>query len=201
MSGPVALPVHPVPETVDPPATFRKMDPPDTFYSYAEWKGGTTVTTASVDPAHQPIYSGTVFPVQVQYASVNEPLLQDPIVPPTLVPRVSWRAQTRFFALQEWEGTVLEVREDLFLARLTDLTEATADTEAEFSTEEVSPSDRDLLVPGAIFYWRIGYTDKAGGQRERSSIIRFRRMPRWKEEDLKAAEEEASRLRDLFGRE
>ena len=106
-----------------------------------------------------------------------------------VTPRVLFRksvyaqAQSRFEVLQKWEGIVLDVLTDSFTARLIDLTRAGADEEAEFALDEIDGGDRDLLKPGAVFYWNIGYSDSPTG-RARVSIIRFRRLPLWRSGEL-----------------
>jgi hypothetical protein len=107
--------------------------------------------------------------------------------------------QSVFTSLQKWEGVVLEVWEDAFLARLVDLTRPGPDEEAEFPLDEISEEDRPLVRPGAIFYWNIGYHDSSSGQRTRASIIRFRRLPAWRREEIEAARLEAERIRESIG--
>jgi hypothetical protein len=112
-------------------------------------------------------------------------------------PAVVWflpkaRRVATFRTLQKWEGYVLSVGEDSFWARLVDLRHQESDSEAEILLEEVSLPDRDLVTPGAVFYWSIGYHDEPSGQRTRSSVVRFRRLPAWGERDLRAVQEEAS---------
>ena len=92
-----------------------------------------------------------------------------------------------FQALQKWEGSVLSVGKESFAARLVDLSQPRTDEEAEFAIEEVPPSDRSLVAPGAVFYWQIGYFDAPGGQRRRMSEIRFRRLPAWNRKELEEA--------------
>ena len=104
---------------------------------------------------------------------------------------------TRFEVLQKWEGTVLDVLTDSFTARLCDLTRQGADEEAEFAIEEMDASDLDLLKPGAIFYWNIGYADSPTG-RARVSIIRFRRLPMWHTHEIERAGRDAQRLSQLL---
>jgi len=106
--------------------------------------------------------------------------------------------QNRFVPLQKWEGTVLQVLEDSFFARLVDLTSGGVDEEAEFPVEEISDADRSLITPGAVFYWNIGYIDNISGQRTRASVIRFRRLPVWRPEELERAERKARRISDLL---
>jgi hypothetical protein len=100
--------------------------------------------------------------------------------------------------LQKWEGTIVSVSKEKFLARLIDLTEDSIEEEAEFSIEEVEPSERDFVKAGAVFYWNIGYNDRPSG-RQRTSLVRFRRLPSWSQEEISAAEAEAKRLMEDLG--
>ena len=107
--------------------------------------------------------------------------------------------QDKFISLQKWEGVVIEVRKDSFLSRLHDLTEKNPEEEAEFPLEEVTDEDKKLVKPGAIFYWNIGYLDSRTGQRKRESIIRFRRLPAWRKEEIEAFKHEAKHIQDTIG--
>jgi|SRR6185437_503557 len=119
--------------------------------------------------------------------------------PPSVFFRKSVYSQpsTRFEVLQKWEGIVLDVLRDSFTARLIDLTLEGADEEAEFSLDEIDEDDKGLLKPGAVFYWNIGYSDSPSG-RARVSIIRFRRLPVWRSEELERAKLDAERLSGLL---
>ena len=114
--------------------------------------------------------------------------------PITLVERKTYKLNY-FLSLQKWEGTVIRVKKDYFLAKLVDLTEPGPDEQAKIPFDEISHSDFDLVVPGAIFYWSIGYKDESNGQRERTSIIRFRRLPTWSQSEIKEAEKKAQEIR------
>ncbi len=85
------------------------------------------------------------------------------------------------------------------MARLQDLTEKGPEEEAEFPIEEVSDEDRKFIKSGAIFYWNIGYLDSRTGQRRRVSIIRFRRLPAWRKEEISASQIEALKIRETIG--
>ena len=102
-----------------------------------------------------------------------------------------------FDVRQKWEGYVLEVGEDSFLARLIPLKGDETELEAEIVLEEIDLEDRDLLEAGAVFYWNIGYLDRPDGRRSVSQI-RFRRLPAWTKHEQEKAQEEASRLMKLF---
>ncbi|MBI2749736.1 MAG: hypothetical protein HYX43_10470 [Burkholderiales bacterium] len=98
---------------------------------------------------------------------------------PTLVSRI--RAE------QEFEGMVLEVQQNGFVARLHDLTNlSNPEEDAEISFSEVSPDDLGLVVRGALFCWVIGLREK-DRQITRISEIRFRRMFVWPEDAVTRA--------------
>jgi hypothetical protein len=102
--------------------------------------------------------------------------------------------RARFQALQQWEGVVDEVNDGSFVARLVDRTAKEPDEEAEFDLGEVPTGDRELVVPGAIFYWSVGYRTAATGTRSRVSIISFRRLPAWTEAEKLQARERAEEI-------
>jgi len=103
------------------------------------------------------------------------------------VPKRTYHPRT-FSSLQKWEGYVLELHEDYFIARITDLSDEHEDEEIEVMLAEISEDDRGLICPGAVFYWHIGYETEKGTVK-RSSIIRFRRMPRWTDSDIEKAKD------------
>lgn len=85
------------------------------------------------------------------------------------------RRNRQFVTLARWEGAVLERFETYFVAEVIDL-DNDERAIAEFSLEELSEAERSLCEPGSLFYWSIGYDVKEGGQRNRASAIRFRRL-------------------------
>jgi len=114
------------------------------------------------------------------------------VLPPNGLP-----ARISSVVLQKWEGFVLEVGKETFIARLAKLVGEEGDQIAEIYCTEIDDEDQLLLEPGAIFYWSIGYLDKPSG-RERFSQIRFRRLPMWSAAELRAAEKKAEALGDLL---
>jgi hypothetical protein len=112
--------------------------------------------------------------------------------PPRLRP-----AKEYFNAIQKWEGFVIEVTEDTFIARLTPIVGEGPDQEAEIYLDEVKPDDQSLIEPGAVFYWSIGYLDRPSA-RLRASIIRFRRLPTWTKREIETARTKAARLKALL---
>jgi hypothetical protein len=102
-----------------------------------------------------------------------------------------------FDLLQQWEGIVQSVDGESFTVVLHDLTHQASEHEATLPVEEVSPGDRRLLKPGAVFYWSIGYKRHRSGQQERVSAIRMRRLPGWSRRDVEAVERRAAELESL----
>lgn len=103
-----------------------------------------------------------------------------------------------FQLLQQWVGSVVGVHGEEFEAELRDVTEpSNADEVATFDVADVGPGERELLVPGAIFYWTLGYRTRSGS-RERVSRIMFRRSPKWVARDVAAARQNGASLRRLL---
>ncbi len=82
-----------------------------------------------------------------------------------------------FAAMQEWEGVVVQVCDEVFLAELIDITAGAVEPEetAEVLISDVQDDDRARLKPGAIFRWVVGYHRSPAGQKTRGSRIYFRR--------------------------
>lgn len=100
-----------------------------------------------------------------------------------------------FVAMQEWEGYVIEILDDVFTAHLIDKSsgDISDPEEAEFPISDVSDDDMDLLTTNAIFRWSIGYI-RDRGTKIRASQLVFRRLPQWREHDLQDACEKAEQL-------
>jgi hypothetical protein len=118
---------------------------------------------------------------------------------PRLIPAsnsvdTSARPREILIALQSWEGDVLDVDDTSFVARLTDVAGEHQDEEVKLLRDELSDFDLELLEPGAIFYWTIGYRQRVRGSRERVSRIRLRRVPAWSKYQLGEAQERAAAL-------
>ena len=96
-------------------------------------------------------------------------------------------------ALQSWKGTIIRISEEYFHAELEDLTNPGTLENAEIEIEAVSPSDRELIEIGSVFYWNIGYVTRTG-QVRKESIIRFQRIVSWDEDEFNNAADSASEL-------
>lgn len=108
----------------------------------------------------------------------------------------------RITALQRWVGLVESVGDASFTARISDETNTTNPIEeVELPLDEVSASDRELVVSGGTFYWSIGYRDSADGQRERISTLRFARQPKISLSEQNRIIRQADELTALLERE
>ena len=106
--------------------------------------------------------------------------------------------RTSLVALAEWEGTVDNIGEELFTARLTEISSSRKsdnyEEEANFLIEDLSDSDIELLQIGAVFRWVIGYSRSVSGTKRRVSQIIMRRLPVWTKRDAKYSKLEGERL-------
>lgn len=121
-------------------------------------------------------------------------------LPNRIVVRLPFPPPThRFKLLQQWEGELIEIKNEECTAILRDMSHPENPIEEiTFSVAEILSSDISLAVPGSIFYLSIGYDDRIDGRRLRA-VIRFRRLPAWTMSDFKRAEEEAEKIKGIFG--
>ncbi len=117
---------------------------------------------------------------------------------------ISWLQQKckrthAFNSLLKREGIIISLSEDFFTAKLVDPAHNDVDEVADFPYNEVSDDDQSLLTVGAVFYWNIGYKLSPTGQKERSSLIRFRRIPAWTTKEIDNASTKAEELSLIFG--
>ena len=99
-----------------------------------------------------------------------------------------------------WECAVERVDSSTFTATLKSLRDPEdSEKEAEIPIDEVTPDDLELLEPGAIFYWTMGYDMTPAGTRTRFSLLKFRRLPAWTKKDLQRVNAEADALFEMFG--
>ena len=106
--------------------------------------------------------------------------------------------RSNFHTLQAWEGVVTAVDGESFSVKLMDLSGDEPDEEAEIDFEEVSADERTLIAVGAVFLLHVGYATSEGGQRSRTSILRFRRLPVWTETELARARRTAQEWADTI---
>ena len=91
--------------------------------------------------------------------------------------------------LQHWEGYVSELGKDSFYCILVDVASIEPDIEAEIPYKEVLEEDKDLLQLGA-------YLDLIIKDEPEEVILKFKRFPKFTEEEKKRALEEAEKFAD-----
>ena len=137
---------------------------------------------------------------------------RQPVGASPAVPNASHVAGESYSALAEWEGTVIEVGQETFSASLMQIPRGTivsAETRSrlrnsvqmertELPIEDVLPTDRDLLKQGALFRMVVGYLISPTGTRRRSLSVVFRRLPQWRESDLRGVRRMAKEEEGLF---
>jgi len=103
-----------------------------------------------------------------------------------------------FEPLQEWEGYVIAITKDGFVGRLLDTTrgDRMENEEADFPFDDVSISDRELVKPGAVFRWSLGYEKTSSGNRKKASSVVFRRLPIFTQLEIQRGLEEAQAVID-----
>lgn len=104
----------------------------------------------------------------------------------------------------QWEGEVEDVNGEGFTARLVPVEGGTpirSKTEfTDFYFDDLAdPSERVLVVPGAVFYWTLGRAKNEAGTITNTSLVRFRRLPPPGIYQRKLAEDEARELILKFG--
>ena len=179
-----------------------EIDP--SLYMDRKWE---VITNPDVTSYGQPAFQENRFIAPKEEASVDSQLnstyididdksnlLQKGILESPIVwyPAKHQRA-TLFTSLIKWRGVVLEIYKDCFLCKLVDQDGNSPDEEAEILLSEISDEDLQLIDIGAVFYWSIGYQTNPSGSRTRSSIIRFRRLPVWRSDELSEAKKKAEK--------
>lgn len=182
--------------SADTRAEWHQMTVPDGTGSNAVRSGSSTGSNADrpeLAYARQGMTSAQI----VSTGPLQE--AEKTLAPRVVVLPVHAPPSQRFIPLSRREGIVLEIRDDEFDARLVDLDGEDGDLDATFAVEELSPDDRPLLRPGAVFYWTIGYFDDQVRRRTRVSDLRFRRLPSDDRTGLAEAEREADQIRRELG--
>jgi hypothetical protein len=94
---------------------------------------------------------------------------------------------------QSWDGYVIDINKDHFVARLEDMTNPGTHEIMTFDLDDVSPEDESLLSIGSTFYFSVGYVLN-NGQREKTSLLRFKRIVEWTDEEFDRAIDRAEKI-------
>ena len=116
---------------------------------------------------------------------------------PQVMPKTKMPTED-FALLEKWEGVVIAADAETFTARLYSASNRGQATQAVFSKCELSPLERGQIEEGAAFVWTIGYR-LIGTTRHRDSVIYFRRLPRWEQEELIVSKTLGKKLHEAVG--
>ncbi len=95
---------------------------------------------------------------------------------------------------QQWRGVVISCNNTQMTVRLTDETQPeNPDEIVVLPRDAVDKGDQPLIRTGALFNWYIGYQQAPHKNREKFSIIRFRRLPKWTEPEIQRAQQQAEK--------
>ncbi len=165
------------------------------------WQGGSNVGLLSLikQAEKKPVYDHEHSDETNMVADVKRSMIAERIEKVVDdIPEISFGEDDvteRFLALQEWEGVVLEINDDIFTAHLTDITcKGNPPEIGDFIVEDIRKDDLQLMREGAVFRWIIGYEIKRSGTKRRGSQIVFRRLPLWTKREIDEADREAQQL-------
>lgn len=125
--------------------------------------------------------------LRVEPARINLPRVQ----------QVNTLPKERYILLKKYEGFVTERNAESFTACLRENASDYPALEVQFDVEELSETDRALVVEGVAIVWTIGYRYE-GTTRKRESVLYVRRLPPWKDSEAEHAKKEIEELtRDI----
>jgi len=110
------------------------------------------------------------------------------------------RNEGSFCAIQEWEGYVTKIVNNIVFADLVDLVrnEERPSTTAEIPSVEFQDDEVNDLHIGTVFRWSIGYYRSRTGQKDRVSRIRLRKLPVFGKVDRTDVDREAQEFLTYF---
>ena len=114
------------------------------------------------------------------------------------LPQRTWpqRRIPSFHAQQEWEGYVIKIEDDTFVAHLVDITagESYESLEAIVPLENLSEHDATNMEIDSVFRWVIGQEVSPEGARRSMSRIVLRDLPRITADDIRAGKKWAREM-------
>jgi len=101
---------------------------------------------------------------------------------------------------QKWEGYVVSVKDNTFIARIIPTKGEGVKQQVEIRKTEIPLYQQESIEIGAVFYWSIGYFDTSTG-RKKKSIIDFRRRLKWDIVDFQKIQSKVDKLNKLFSQD
>ncbi len=152
-----------------------------------------TTRTGLDDPPGTPTGPAAAQAMGLQAAAdpVTEQAVMRPLTPPPVVLRIRER----------WDGVVMEVHseERFFTARVVPLGRDEPELFADFHLDKVDEQDLPLVAVGALFFAISGYIPVGPGQRIQASTLRFRRLAKWRTDDVDFMRAAARKRRAALG--
>lgn len=107
----------------------------------------------------------------------------------------------RLRVMERWDGVVLDLHleEGFFTARVVPLGRREPELYVDFRFDKVDEQDRPIVEVGALFYAISGYIPIGPGERIQASSLRFRRLAKWRAEDVEFMRASASKRRAALG--
>jgi hypothetical protein len=101
--------------------------------------------------------------------------------------------------LQEWEGRIIAINDRKLVARVIDVTAGRNEEfeEMEFPLSELSDDDLQIARVGSVFRLEVGWRYDQGA-RFRLTRLYVRRLPVWKEAEMRRADEAAKAIVDAL---
>ncbi len=129
--------------------------------------------------------------LQAALDPVTEQAVMRPLTPPPVRLRVKER----------WDGIVIEVHSEkrFFTAKVVPLGRDEPELFADFHIDKVDQQDRPLVAVGALFFAISGYIPVGPGERIQASTLRFRRLARWRTDDVEFMGAAARKRRAVLG--
>lgn len=120
--------------------------------------------------------------------------MEDQAHEPTLQPKRATQL------LQEWEGRVVEIAYDEFIAELIDLTAGSsyAEEEAVIPLAQIADDDAGALQVGGVFRWTICHEGPPSVRKKLVSRIVFCKSQVFTQQDLERAQQWAAEVRRAF---
>ncbi|MBN1379821.1 MAG: hypothetical protein JXA04_11370 [Gammaproteobacteria bacterium] len=105
---------------------------------------------------------------------------------------------------QKFSGVVIDIdrENEEIIARISDITNPNnPEEQVTLGFDEILESDLSQLAKGDSFVWYIGYIQGMMVSRQNFSKIRFRRLPKWSQQEIDTANDNAEKLSQFFSRD
>jgi hypothetical protein len=164
----------------------------------AAWRAAEASSPATTAPTNREISQSPTGIEGSQAAALNaatDPVAEQAVTRPSAPPPVRLRVTER------WDGVVIEVhpKDGVFTARVVPLGREEPELYADFRIDKVDEQDLPLVREGALFFAVTGFIPVGPGQRIQASTLRFRRLAKWRSDDVEFMRASARKRRTALG--